>query len=411
MIKMRALVIAGGLPQIELIKQLKDRRIETLLADGSPVAVARPYADKFFHVDVFDIETIKDIAVNEKVDFLITVCADQVLLVVAKVSEMLGLPCYIDYETCQNVSDKIRMKRIFKKSGVPTTDYVETDHLDLDVIGKLKYPLVVKPVDGYSSKGVRKADNLEELKQYYEEAHQIGRSGRVIVEEFFSGEEISVDAFVVNGKTKILNVTNSEKVKDKDRFVIFRGRYPAKASEVVMKQIEDICQKIADGFGLVNAPLLVQLLHDGDKVSVLEFCARTGGNMKYLLIKYSSGVDVIGATLDITLGKKPNLSLKHERYNVVVNDFVYCKPGVFDHFEGFEQLEKEGVINEFHPVRLKGTQIRGITSSSDRIAGMNIVADTIEEYNAKRERINDYVKVVDINGIDIMRHDLLLPMK
>lgn len=404
---MKALVIAGGLPQIELIKQLKDRGIEALLADGSPAAVARPYADKFYHVDVFDMEAIKEITLKEKVDFLITVCADQVLLVVAKVSEMLGLPCYIDYETCQNVSDKIRMKRIFKQAGVPTTDYVETDHFDMDVIGKLKFPLVVKPVDAYSSKGVRKADNLEELKQYYEEAHQIGRSGRVIVEEYFSGEEISVDAFVVNGKAQLLNVTNSEKVKDKDRFVIFRGRYPVKASEALMKQIEDICQKIADGFGLVNAPLLVQLLHDGDKVSVLEFCARTGGNMKYLLIKYASGVDVIGATLDITLGKKPDLSLKFVRHNVVVNDFVYCKPGVFDHFEGFEELEKEGVINEFHPVRLKGTQMRGVTSSSDRIAGMNIVADSIAEYNEKLKKINSRVKVFDADGNDIMRHDLL----
>lgn len=408
---MKALVIAGGLPQIELIKQLKERGIEALLADGSPAAVARPYADKFYHVDVFDIETIKKIAIDEKIDFLITVCADQVLLVVAEVSEMLGLPCYIDFETGKNVSDKIRMKRIFKQSDVPTTDYVETDHLDMDVIGKLRFPLVVKPVDAYSSKGVRKAENLEELKQYYEEAQRIGRSGRVIVEEFFEGAEISVDAFVVNGKAKILNVTNSEKVKDKDRFVIFRGRYPAKVTHVVMSQIEDVAQKIADGFGLVNSPLLVQLLANEDRVSVLEFCARTGGNMKYLLIKYASGVDVIGATLDITLGKTPDLSPKFGRHDVVVNDFVYCKPGIFDHFEGFEELEKEGVINEFHPVRLKGTQMRGVTCSSDRIAGMNIVADTIEEYNAKRAKINATVKVIDINGEDIMRHDLLPEMK
>ena len=408
---MKALVLAGGLPQIELIRQLKERGIEALLADGSPAAVARPYADKFFHVDIFDIEAIKNLAVKEKVDFLITVCADQVLLVVAEVSEMLGLPCYIDYETGKNVSDKSRMKRFFKELGIPTTDYVETDHLNHDVISHLKYPLVVKPVDAYSSKGVRKANNEEELKLYYEEAKKIGRSGRVIVEEFFQGEEISVDAFIVNGKAKLLNVTNSEKVNDQDRFVIFRGRYPVKISQSVMKQIEEICQRIAEGFGLVNAPLLVQLLHDGDKVSVLEFCARTGGSMKYLLIKYVSGVDVIGATIDITLGKEPDLIPKFERHNVVVNDFVYCKPGIFDHFEGFEELVKEGIINEFHPVRLKGTTMRGVTSSSDRIAGMNIVADTLGEYNEKRKMINSSVKVVDVNGEDIMRHDLLPEMK
>lgn len=408
---MKALVIAGGLPQIELIRQLKERGIEALLADGSPAAVARPYADKFFHVDIFNIEAIKKIAIEENVDFLITVCADQVLLVVAEVSEMLGLPCYIDFETGKNVSDKIRMKRIFKKLGVPTTDYVETDHLDFNIINHLTYPLVVKPVDAYSSKGVRKAENEEELKQYYEEAQKIGRSGRVIVEEFFEGKEISVDAFVVNGKAKILNVTNSEKVKDKDRFVIFRGRYPAKISSTVMSKIEKVAQVIAEGFGLVNAPLLIQLLATDDRISVLEFCARTGGNMKYLLIKYASGVDVIGATLDITLGMTPDLTPKFEKHHIVVNDFVYCLPGVFDHLEGFDELEKQGIIKEFHPVRLKGTQMKGVTSSSDRIVGMNIVADTLEEYNAKREIINKSVKVVDVNGLDIMRHDLLQEMR
>ena len=123
--KMKALVIAGGLPQIELIKQLKERGFEVLLADGSPLAIARPYADKFFHVDVFNIDAVKRIAIEEKVDFLITVCADQVLLVVAEISEMLNLPCYIDYETGKNVSDKIRMKQLFKSCGIPTTDYVE----------------------------------------------------------------------------------------------------------------------------------------------------------------------------------------------------------------------------------------------------------------------------------------------
>lgn len=408
---MKSLVIAGGLPQIELIKQLKKRGIEALLVDGSPNAVARPFADKFFHEDIFNIEAVKNIALAEKVDFLITVCADQVLLVVAQVSEMLDLPCYIDYQTAMNVSDKIRMKRIFKKCGVPTTNYVETDCFDLDAILHLKYPLVVKPVDTYSSKGVRKVENIEELRNYYEEARQISRSGGVIVEEFFSGEEISVDAFVVNGKAQILTISNSEKVADKDRFVIFRGKYPAKLSETVMKKIEDVVQKIADGFGLVDSPLLVQLLNNGKDISVLEFCARTGGSMKYLLIKYSSGVDVIRATIDITLGRKPDLSPQVDTHNYVINDFVYCKPGVFNHFEGFEELEKEGVINEFHPVRIKGTHMRGVTSSSDRIAGMNIVADTIEEYNAKREKINNTVKVMSENGEDIMRHDLLPELK
>ena len=410
---MKALIIAGGLPQIELIRQLKERGITTVLADGSPKAIAAPYADSFHVIQIFDIEAVKELAVKEQVDFLITVCADQVLLVVAQVAEELGLPCYIDYETAQNVSDKIKMKRIFAENGIPTTRYVQTEGLDDPAIGTLKYPLVVKPVDAYSSRGVRRADNREELETYYREAAHISRSGGVIVEEFFKGEEISVDAFVVNGKAQVLIVTNSDKILDDGRFVIFRGRYPATTgvSPAVLQQIEEICQKIADAFHLVNAPLLVQLLSDGERVSVLEFCARTGGNMKYLLIKYSCGVDVISATIDLFLGKIPEIRKKDTGNAVVVNDFIYCRPGIFDHLEGFEEMQKQGFINEYHAVRAPGFEARGVTSSSDRVAGMNIVAQSAEEFNRKLKTIVESVRVIDTEGRDIMRHDLLPELK
>ena len=408
---MKALILAGGLPQIVLLQQLKERGIETVLADGSPNALARPYADKFYQLAIFDVEAVKDVAVREQVDFLITVCADQVLLVVAQVSEMLGLPCYIDYQTGMNVSDKILMKRIFKEHGIPTSRFVEMQELDWAAIEELQFPLVVKPVDAYSSRGVRKAENKEQLKVFYEEARQISRSGGVIVEEFCSGSEISVDAFIVNGKAHILCVSNSEKIQDDGRFVIFRGRYPVEASPEIMRQIEEVAQKITDAFALKNAPLLIQMINNGQHVSVLEFCARTGGNMKYLLIKKSCGVDVIKGAIDLALGLEPDVTVEDTGNRYVVNDFIYGYPGVFDHLEGFEELQKEGVLEEYHALRPQGFEVRGVTSSSDRIAGVNICAGSLEEFNEKHRRFVEKARIIDKNGNDIMRHDLLPDLK
>ena len=59
---MKALVVAGGLAQIELINQLKERGITTVLIDGNPNALARPYADKFYQESTLDIEAITNIA-------------------------------------------------------------------------------------------------------------------------------------------------------------------------------------------------------------------------------------------------------------------------------------------------------------------------------------------------------------
>ena len=409
-ITMKALVLAGGVPQIELLTQLRNRNIETVLADGSNQCIAREYADKFVQIPIFDVEEVKKLAIKEHVDFLITVCADQVLLVVAQVSEMLGLPCYIDYETAQNVSDKLKMKRIFFENGIPTSRYVEMTKYDPEQIREFRYPLVVKPVDAYSSRGVRKAYDEDELRVFCKEAGEISRTGGVIVEEYCAGEEISVDAFIVNGKAKILCVTNSDKILDDGRFVIYRGKYPVSATPKILQQIEEIAQQITDAFGLVNAPLLIQMINDGEHVSVLEFCARTGGNTKYLLVKYSCDVDVISAAIDLSLGITPTIE-PHDTGNVyVVNDFIYCKPGIFDHLVGFEELQKQGIINEYHAIRAKGHCAKGVHSSSDRIATYNVVATSKEEFNAKLERIIHETKIEDPNGKDIMRHDLLPQM-
>ena len=93
---MKALVLAGGLPQIALINDLKQRGFFTILADYNENPVAKDYADKFYQVSTLDVDAITRIAKEEKVDFLITVCTDQALLTVAKVSETLELPSYVD---------------------------------------------------------------------------------------------------------------------------------------------------------------------------------------------------------------------------------------------------------------------------------------------------------------------------
>lgn len=404
---MKALILAGGLPQIKLINDLKRRGIETVLLDGNEKAIAKPYADVFYQTAIFDVEAVKEIALKEKVDFLITVCADQVLLVVAQVSEMLGLPCYIDYQTAINVSDKTYMKKIFKANSIPTSDYVQLAELDMDAIKHLKYPLVVKPVDAYSSKGVRKVWCEDEIESFFKEASEISRSGEVIIEEFCEGTEISVDAFVENGKAKILCISNSEKIKDNNRFVIFRGRYPVASTEHLRERIQIVAQQIVDAFKLENCPLLIQMINGKDDVSVLEFCARTGGNMKYMLISAVSGVDVIEAVIDLTLGEQPNIEVKEPVHKYVVNDFIYCEPGIFHHLEGFDEMVEEGLLADYKCLRPVGTKVVGINSSSDRIAGMQIQADSLEEFNEKHKKIVSSVKIIDIDGNDIMRHDLL----
>lgn len=403
---MKALVLCGGLPQIALIKELRNRGIVSVLADMNEKAVAVPYADKFYPVSTLDIERLEDIAKSEKVDFIISVCADQMLLVAAQLSEKLNLPSYISFQTAKNVSNKEYMKKIFVEHGIPTSKYiVKADLLESD-IKELKFPLIVKPVDAYSSRGVKRVENITELEAAFQNAVNISRTNTAIVEEYFGGEEISVDVYVEDGIAKILCTCNLDKIPEVDKFIICRGRCPATISEVTRKKIADIAQKIADAFQLINSPMLIQLKVEKDEVSVIEFCARTGGGTKFRLIPDVSGFDVVKAVVDLTLGQKPHVN-DFEYRGYIINEFLYCKPGVFDHMEGLQELYDEGIIQDFYQLKPQGYVFGDIVSSGDRVAYFSVHAESYQEALLRHKIAVGRIKAISTDSKDLLRHDTL----
>ena len=217
----KALVLAGGIPQVDLILKLKQRGIYTILADCNESPVAKHYSDEFYRISTLDLQAIRCLAKQERVDFIITVCTDQAILTVAQVSEQLSLPCFIDSITARNVTNKAYMKHVLLENFIPTAKCYVTSILEEEYIKDWQYPMVVKPVDCNSSKGVIKVTNIDELKTAFLNAVDLSRTNTAIIEEFIEGKEISVDVYVENGKAIVLDITTSEKLQDEKRFVIF----------------------------------------------------------------------------------------------------------------------------------------------------------------------------------------------
>lgn len=404
---MKALVLAGGFPQIKLITELKKRGYFVILADYNEDPVARKYCDKFYKESTLDVNAIKKIAQEEKVDFLITACTDQALLTVAKVSEELHLSCYIDYKTALNVTNKQYMKDIFVKNGISTAKHIIMEKFDESKIKDFAYPMIVKPVDCNSSKGVIKVFNIDELKKAFELDIKLSRTKTAIIEEFIDGPELTVDVYVENGIANILSVSISDKINDADKFVIYRTRWPALITDELLEKIKITAQQIADSFNLTNSPMLIQMITDKKDVFVLEFSARTGGGVKYSLIQKASGFDVINAVIDLTIGNNVHYEKSNPESKFLSNVFIYCKPGIFDRLEGFDELKTAGIISDYYLFKWKGAEFDGVSNSGDRIAGFTVQADSIEDIKRKYNLALEKIKVLDGNNNDIMRHDLL----
>ena len=198
---MKILVLAGGSDQIALIQELKKYKHEIILLDYFENPPAKQYADKHIQASTLDVNAVVDVAKNENVGLITTACTDQALMTVAEVSEKLGLPCYISHKTGLNVTNKAYMKKVFIDNNIPTSKHIIVDDVYCidEKLKDFQYPLVVKPVDCNSSKGVKKVENVEMLKLALIDAISYSRTNTAVVEEFKKGVELSCDLYVQDG--------------------------------------------------------------------------------------------------------------------------------------------------------------------------------------------------------------------
>lgn len=402
---MKIVVLAGGSDQIALIKELKKRGHFIVLVDYFENPPAKDYADKHIVASTLDVEKVKQITESEKADMVCTACTDQALLTVSYVSEKLGLPCYIDYQTGLNVTNKSYMKKVLQDNGIPTARFDIVKEPDENVINDFVFPLVVKPVDCNSSKGVKKVDSIDEYKMFVSEAISYSRTNSAIVEEYKDGKEISADFYIENGKAKLLSATNSLKIKNLNSFTILCSDYPA-INTNQEKIITEIASNIAKAFSLDNTPLLIQLIINDDEINVIEFSARMGGGSKYKLIEVLSGVNIMSKYVDRILGGCPEVKpSKQVDYCKMV--YIYCRPCIYDHMEGLDKMKEEGMIDEYFLYKTKGMEIHKAETSGDRPSGYLCSASTASELREKVEYIDSHIKAVSNMGEDMMIHGLL----
>ena len=402
---MKILVLAGGSDQIALIKELKKRGHKAILVDYFDNPPAKPFADKHYCASTLDVEAVKQIAIQEKVDLVCTACTDQALLTVANVSEQLRLPCYISYQTALNVTNKSYMKKVMSDNNIPTSKYVILDRVDIDVVRDFVFPIVVKPVDCNSSKGVKRIDTIEDLPACLAEAISLSRTKTAIVEEFKEGKEISVDYYVEGNEAKLLSATTSLKIKNKNSFTILCSDYPA-IDEQQKVIVEEIGNQVAKAFGLKDCPLFIQMIANGNEINIIEFSARMGGGSKYNLIRVLSGVDIMSKYVDLILGDKPTVQPIHQ-VNYCKMVYIYCTPGVLDCVEGLKELKDEGVIDDYFLYKTKGMEITKAETSGDRPAGYLITATTAMELENKLQVADSRIKIISTEQKDIMIHKLL----
>ena len=395
---MKILVLAGGFDQIAFINELKHRGHEVYLADYLDNPPAKNHVIKHYQVSTLDEQAIYELASKENFDLITTACTDQALLTVARVSQKLKKYFYLDEDIAECVTNKSIMKSILRKNDIATARYVVVDESEkIATCDKIEhFPIMVKPCDCNSSKGVVKVNDKKELLVALNEAFILSRTNQAVIEEHIDGIEISIDAWVEHGCAKVLSISKTNKIKENiNAFTIFQSEYPVILTENIKKQIYCVAEQISKVFRLNNSPLLIQAIVSGDKLYVIEFSARMGGGSKYKLIEYMTGINIMEAYVNLILGSEYQIPEANLSSKYIELEYVYCYNGTVARIIGFDKLKNAGVISEIFQYKLEGACIEKMVTSSDRILGFLIEADTKDCLLKKRKYI---LKQVDILG-------------
>lgn len=408
-IKPVAIVLGGTNPHIELIHQLKTRGYYVVLADYLDNPPAKTVADYHEQVSTMDELAVLEIAKKHNAELVISACVDQANITACYVAEKLELTKPYTYKTASEITNKGFMKNVMFANGIPTTRYIYLENGEEISDFDLHFPVMVKPADSCAASGVKKANNISELKQFINEAKQVSRTGRTVIEEYFSGVEVSAYCFVQDELANVIMVSERLSVIEGEKQVLkcYATITPPNISDVAMEKIKKAATQIAKAFELDNTPLHVQAIVDGDNISIIEFAPRVGGGISYQTIRDNTGFDIISATIDSYLQKRVDVHYSDIEYCYSVN-LIYGEPSVFSHITGAESLINEGIIESIHYHKTKGMKISDDRASGGRIAAFLVKAKTREEVCQKVAIAMERMNAFDSEGKKIMRKDLFL---
>src|SRR5262245_5890145 len=174
----KLLILTAGMWQVPVIARAKELGLTVIATDQNSAAPGLALADVSELVSCLDRDAVLAVARKHRVDGVVAEQTDVAVVTAAHVAQELGLPG-IDVDTALRATNKWLMREACRRAGVPIPKYRKVKSPDeaRQAAEEIGLPVVVKPVDGQSSKGVAKVWQLSDIPHWYESARLASRCG------------------------------------------------------------------------------------------------------------------------------------------------------------------------------------------------------------------------------------------
>lgn len=375
MITKKVLIVGAGPAQYKGIAKAKEMSLYTIVVDVNPDAPGMAIADIPLVIDVKDIPALIQIARKYKIDGVFSISSEVSVRTVAAISEELKLPG-ISQKTANNATDKGLMREKFLEYHLPSPQFKIVYSLAqaIEAIEEIGFPVVIKPADNAGSRGVTLVLKGDDVNDAFESSKNYSRQGKVLVESFMEGLEVSVEAFVYKNNIKILAL--SDKIRTPppyllDTTVIFPSKYPPET----LDKIRTVAINAIKALGIDNGPIHMELMMTKEGPKIVELAARGPGFKVFTeIIPYVTGVDVVEGVIKLALGEEPDLNSTANRSAVL--KFIGAKPGRIKEIKGISQIKNIKGVYDFEIYLDVNDVVRPLTCGDDRIGHIIAFSDT-----------------------------------
>ena len=412
----KLLILGGSRLLNKLVLNSQARGAYVIVADWLTDSPAKMIADEAWLISTTEIEKLAQMCKEHHVDGVMAGYDDFNITNAQLLSEAIGRPFYATGDQVLQTMDKAYFKELCKRSGVPCTPEFEMDAaMSREYLDKIKYPVIVKPVDRSGSIGISICYNEEDLIVAYKKAMSLSRKGRIIIEKYFVGDEICVTYVMQDGEvycTAIHDRYMQEDGNQNDVRISLAYVYPSKYTDVYMEKENQLVVNMFKELGLTQGVLFMQGCIEDGICYFYETGYRLSGACQYQLMRDLSGFNPMEMIVNYSLTGSTGVPCIADKVNprfdkAVATISVLIRPGVIGKISGLDIIEKSGWIIENNLWSLEGDEIqqKHVGTQHQILMRCHVVGDNMEHLAENIRHFYDTLEVLDADGNNMLMRE------
>ena len=410
----KKLLILGANPEtIPLVQVANEMGVKTIVTSNRADDPAKSYAWKACDVDGMDVAGLIALAREEQVDGVLVGVADILVPVYCKVCEALGMPCYATNEIVNVFSYKDVFKTTCERYGVHgIPEFYLDESLNREDLDKIVYPVMVKPVDGYSGLGMTVCYSEDELPQAIKKALDISKNKRFIVEKYMQCDDMGMYYTFKDGYCSASCIYDRYTTDEQPGLsrVCLGGTYPSKHLDEYYERMHPNALRLFKEIGIKNGVLMLSGFYENGEFYVYDTGFRLQGEAPHLLMKAIHGFDQREMLIRFALtGSEGNVDLEKDddaalRGKWAATLWFLLKQGKIAKIDGLKECIKDKCVVANIQRLYEGDSVlpEWIGTEKQVLTRLYIVCESKLELESKLKQYMEEVKVWDQDGKNML---------